>query len=78
MFRNIMRTYVEFSGMADNKIDIVITVITLLLTIIYAMFTALPKVTSGVFTKDYIHNKKANLIFFDNFHQMDLKIFPGV
>lgn len=31
MFRNVMRTHVEFSGMADNKANIMITVNTLLL-----------------------------------------------
>jgi predicted metal-dependent HD superfamily phosphohydrolase len=105
MFRNIMRTHVEFSGMADNKANIMITVNTLLLTIIvsvmlrkldsnphlifptalititslttliYAILVTRPKVTSGIFTRDDIHNKKANLMFFGNFFNMDLKEF---
>lgn len=37
MFRNIMRTHVEFSGMADTKANIMITVNTLLLTIIVSL-----------------------------------------
>lgn len=105
MFRNIMRTHVEFSGMADNKANIMITVNTLLLTVIisvmlrkldnnphlimptaiftltslttliYAILVTRPKVTSGRFTPEDIYNKKANLMFFGNFYNMDLKEF---
>ncbi|MCH7965202.1 MAG: HD domain-containing protein [Bacteroidetes bacterium] len=105
MFRNIMRTHVSFSSMADNKANIMITVNTLVLTIIvsimvrkldtnpqliiptalltvtslvaliYAILVTRPKVTSGTFTKDDIHNKKANLLFFGNFYNMDLGDF---
>lgn len=105
MFRNIMRTHVEFSGMADNKANIMITVNTLLLTIIvtvmlrkldtnphlifpsalitltslvtliYAILVTRPKVTTGMFTKEDILSKRANLMFFGNFYNMDLKEF---
>lgn len=37
MFRNVMRTHVEFSGMADGKANIMISVNTLLLTAIIAV-----------------------------------------
>lgn len=37
MFRNVMRTHVEFSSMADNKANIMISVNTLLLTAIIAV-----------------------------------------
>jgi predicted metal-dependent HD superfamily phosphohydrolase len=37
MFRNVMRTHVEFSGMADSKANIMISVNTLLLTAIIAI-----------------------------------------
>jgi predicted metal-dependent HD superfamily phosphohydrolase len=37
MFRNVMRTHVEFSGMADSKANIMISVNTLLLTAIIAL-----------------------------------------
>ncbi|MCH7770585.1 MAG: HD domain-containing protein [Bacteroidetes bacterium] len=105
MFRNIMRTHVSFSSMADNKANIMITVNTLVLTIIvsimirkldtnphliiptalltltslaaliFAILVTRPKVTSGTFTKDDIHNKKANLLFFGNFYNMNLGDF---
>ena len=105
MFRNIMRTHVSFSSIADNKANIMITVNTLVLTIIvsimirkldtnphliiptalltltslaaliFAILVTRPKVTSGTFTKDDIHNKKANLLFFGNFYNMNLGDF---
>ncbi|HSP88875.1 MAG TPA: Pycsar system effector family protein [Ignavibacteriaceae bacterium] len=105
MFRNVMRTHVEFSGMADNKANIMISVNTLVLTAIIAVLsrkldqnphliipTAMitivslatlviativtrPKITSGIFTKEDIEKKKANLLFFGNFFNMDLKNF---
>ena len=105
MFRNVMRTHVNFSSMADNKANIMISVNTLVLTIIvsimvrkldtnphliiptailtltsltaliFAILVTRPKVTSGTFTKDDINNKKANLLFFGNFFNMDLGDF---
>jgi predicted metal-dependent HD superfamily phosphohydrolase len=105
MFRNVMRTHVNFSSMADNKANIMISVNTLVLTIIvsimvrkldtnphliiptailtltsltaliFAILVTRPKVTSGIFSKDDIHNKKANLLFFGNFYNMDLGDF---
>jgi hypothetical protein len=105
MFRNVMRTHVNFSSMADNKANIMISVNTLVLTIIvsimvrkldtnphliiptailtltsltaliFAILVTRPQVTSGTFTKDDIHNKKANLLFFGNFFNMDLGDF---
>jgi len=105
MFRNVMRTHVSFSSMADNKANIMISVNTLVLTIIvsimvrkldtnphliiptailtitsltaliFAILVTRPKVTSGTFTKDDIDNKKANLLFFGNFFNMDVGDF---
>lgn len=105
MFRNIVRTHVEFSAMADHKANILISVNTLVITIIvsflirkldtnpqfiipaglltltsmtslvYAILVTRPKVTTGVFSKEDIMNKKANLLFFGNFHKMTLTDF---
>ncbi len=105
MFRNTMRTHVDFSSMADTKANIMISVNTLVLTIIvsimirkldsnphlviptailtvtslvtliYAILVTRPKVTSGTFTEDDIKQKKANLLFFGNFHRMNLSEF---
>lgn len=105
MFRNTVRTHVEFSSMADTKANIMISVNTLILTIIvsimvrkldtnphliiptamltlssmvtlvYAILVTRPKITRGVFTEEDIREKKANLLFFGNFHKMTLKDF---
>jgi HD superfamily phosphodiesterase len=105
MFRNVIRTHVEFSGLADNKANIMISVNTLLLTaiiavlarkldanphliiptailtvvslitLIFATIVTRPKITSGTFTKEDIEKKRANLLFFGNFFNMDLKQF---
>lgn len=105
MFRNTLRTHVDFSSMADTKANIMISVNTLVLTIIvsimvrkldsnphlviptailtitslvtlvYAILVTRPKVTKGMFTEEDIKQKKANLLFFGNFHKMGLKEF---
>lgn len=105
MFRNVMRTHVSFSSMADSKANIMISVNTLLLgavftilvrkldtnpqlivptialtivslvTLILAVRVTRPSISSGVFTKDDIKNKKANLLFFGNFYKMNLNDF---
>lgn len=45
------------------------------LTIIYATISTRPKVTEGKFNKEDIINKKGNLLFFGNFHSMNLDDF---
>jgi len=46
---------------------------TSLITIVFAVLVTRPNVTSGVFTKEDIRNKTANLLFFGNFHRMNLE-----
>jgi len=105
MFRNVIRTHVSFSSMADNKANIMISVNTLLLgavftilarkldtnqylviptivltivslvTLILAVRVTRPSISPGLFTKDDIKNKNANLLFFGNFYKMNLKDF---
>jgi hypothetical protein len=43
-----------------------------LLTIIFAVLATRPNVTSGVFAKEDVHKKRTNLLFFGNFHSMNL------
>ncbi len=105
MFRNTVRTHVEFSGLADGKANIMISINTLiigaivtvlirkldanpqliiptfmlllvsLVCIIFAVLVTRPKVTTGLFTKEDIKKKNANLLFFGNFYKMELKEF---
>jgi predicted metal-dependent HD superfamily phosphohydrolase len=41
-------------------------------TIIFAILSTRPKVTTGTFTREDIENKKINLLFFGNFYKMPL------
>ena len=42
------------------------------ITIIFAILSTKPKVTSGEFTKEDLKNRKVNLLFFGNFYKMNL------
>ena len=44
-------------------------------SIILSIIATRPNVTKGQFTKEDVANKKVNLLFFGNFHQMSLKDF---
>ena len=44
-------------------------------SIVLSILATRPNVTKGEFTKEDVANKKVNLLFFGNFHQMSLKDF---
>jgi len=44
-------------------------------SIVFAVLTTKPKVSKGVFTIDQINKREVNLLFFGNFHQMDLDTY---
>jgi predicted metal-dependent HD superfamily phosphohydrolase len=46
-----------------------------LVTIVFAVLTTKPKLSKGVFTKEQVARREANLMFFGNFHNMDLKTY---
>ncbi|HEY3402978.1 MAG TPA: Pycsar system effector family protein [Ohtaekwangia sp.] len=48
-------------------------VITCLITIVLAILATRPNVAKGKFTREDIHSKKTNLLFFGNFHSMQLQ-----
>ncbi|MHB0754459.1 Pycsar system effector family protein [Polaribacter sp. M15] len=52
-------------------IFVIFTVVSMILSILATR----PNVTEGKFTKEDVANKKVNLLFFGNFHQMKLKDF---
>lgn len=54
-------------------IPTLIMVISSVITIIFAILSTRPKVTSGVFSKEDIENRKVNLLFFGNFYKMPLQ-----
>ncbi len=43
--------------------------------LVFAVISTIPKVTRGVFTREEIQDKKANLLFFGNFYKMTLEDF---
>jgi predicted metal-dependent HD superfamily phosphohydrolase len=45
---------------------------TCLVTIIFAILSTRPKISSGKFTEEDIHNKRVNLLFFGNFYNMTM------
>jgi predicted metal-dependent HD superfamily phosphohydrolase len=47
-------------------------VFTCLITIVLAIISTRPNIAKGEFTREDIHNKKTNLLFFGNFHSMSL------
>jgi predicted metal-dependent HD superfamily phosphohydrolase len=51
-------------------IPVAVLLLVNLLSMIFAILSTRPNVTSGKFTRDDIEQKKANLLFFGNFHQM--------
>ncbi|MDW7693697.1 DUF5706 domain-containing protein [Flammeovirgaceae bacterium SG7u.111] len=56
-------------------IPTVILMIVCLAAIVFAIFATRPSITTGKFTKEDIKKKQANLLFFGNFHKMELKDF---
>ena len=42
------------------------------ISIVFSVLTTRPKVSKGIFTKEQISNREINLLFFGNFHKMDL------
>jgi hypothetical protein len=42
-------------------------------TIIFAILATRPNLTSGIFTRDDIQKRRANLLFFGNFYKMPLE-----
>ncbi|HVF82358.1 MAG TPA: Pycsar system effector family protein [Flavisolibacter sp.] len=49
-----------------------ILILTCLISVTFSILATRPSIKSGKFTEDDIRNKKTNLLFFGNFHQMEL------
>ncbi len=57
----------------DLLVPTIMLVASCLLTIVYAVLATRPNISSGKFTTEDIKNKKTNLLFFGNFHGMQLE-----
>jgi len=63
------------SRIADNPkllMPVTFLILVCLTTIVLAVLATRPSVSKGTFTRDDIMNKKTNLLFFGNFHGMDI------
>jgi hypothetical protein len=47
--------------------------ITSLVTFVLAILVTMPLITHGTFKKEAVQNKTADLLFFGNYHNMDIK-----
>ena len=60
----------------ENNRNLIIPTLILLIVcvaaIVFSILATRPNVSSGKFTKEDIHEKRTNLLFFGNFHQMSL------
>ncbi|MEZ4888126.1 MAG: DUF5706 domain-containing protein [Chitinophagales bacterium] len=62
----------QFGNNPGLFIPTMILLVVCMSAIIAATFSTIPKVTMGTFTKEDIHQKKVNLLFFGNFFNVDL------
>jgi predicted metal-dependent HD superfamily phosphohydrolase len=60
-------------GEEDYLIPSIVLMLTCLVTITLAILATRPSINKGKFTEEDIRNKKTNLLFFGNFHQMSLQ-----
>tara|TARA_R110001592_G_scaffold202360_4_gene451761 strand:- start:23391 stop:24485 length:1095 start_codon:yes stop_codon:yes gene_type:complete len=107
MFRITSKNHLALSALADNKANIMISVnsiiisivvalfiqiieefpyylvptlmliITCLIAMVFAILATRPNVTHGIVTKEDIRNKKGNLLYFGNFHEMSFPDYMG-
>lgn len=63
----------------DNNAYLLIPALTLVIfsiaTVIISIISTIPRTTHGLMTRDDVSNKRGNLIFFGNFHNMEQKDF---
>jgi len=57
----------------SDNVPVLLLTITSTLSIIFAILSIRPQVTHGHFTEEEIRNKEGNLLFYGNFHDMDVK-----
>ncbi|MFN7118820.1 MAG: Pycsar system effector family protein [Saprospiraceae bacterium] len=105
MYRNIYRTHINLSSIADNKANIMLSVNAIIISIVisalipklelypslriptilllavclgalvFAILATRPKVTKNKLSRTDIDARKANLLFFGNFYNMELDDF---
>ncbi|MBL6449704.1 HD domain-containing protein [Fulvivirga sp. 29W222] len=63
----------KFEDYPNLIIPAMLLVVVCLVTIVFAVLATRPNVSTGTFTKEDIINKKTNLLFFGNFHGMEIE-----
>jgi hypothetical protein len=54
----------------EYLVPAILFLLTSLITVVFAILVTMPNITHGTFTKEDIRTKKANLMFFGNYHSM--------
>jgi|AntRauTorckE6833_2_1112554.scaffolds.fasta_scaffold03149_5 predicted metal-dependent HD superfamily phosphohydrolase len=74
---SVMITYIvrDADAITNLIFPVIAMVVTNLLTIIFAVIATLPNVTPGKYEQEEVENKKANLLFFGNFHNMKFNTY---
>lgn len=68
----ISALFSKFDKHPELMIPSIFMLVVCLATIVMATLSTKPKVTSGKFSTEDVKNRKANLLFFGNFHKMEL------
>ncbi|MCD4695706.1 MAG: DUF5706 domain-containing protein [Bacteroidales bacterium] len=63
----------RFSELPQIILPTLVFLVSSLITIIFAILSTRPNISSGTFTKEDIKQRKVNLLFFGNFYNMDLE-----
>ena len=68
----LFRKFTEFPNLVIPALALIATSLT---TIIFSILATRPNVSSGTFTEQNIKNKETNLLFFGNFHRVNINTY---
>jgi predicted metal-dependent HD superfamily phosphohydrolase len=69
----ISSLFSKFDTHPELMLPTIFILIVCLVTIVLGTLSTKPKITGGKFSQEDVKNRKANLLFFGNFHKMELK-----
>jgi len=73
----VVRRLEDNKNVANLVIPTLILLIVNVVTIIYAVLATRPKIPNGIFTKEQLANKSANLLFFGTFYNMGFEDYEA-
>jgi hypothetical protein len=65
----------KFDALPKLILPTILLLVVCLVALVYAILATRPKVTEGKFSREDIEQKRANLLFFGNFYDMDIEDF---